>query len=363
MSEQKPLDLFFGQFNSYSKIPRYFLFRDGGARFYSPFFMHNPVPGLEHSFPFDPTYGYSLEKLLAVPAPDGPADFEEFWRSTRTEAMDAPLGLEAREVPSPHPGHALFEVEFDSLGGVRIGAWITVPRKGPRHGGWVVYHGYGGRGGPDFDLPAPAGPAIFPCARGFNRSASRDIPGEAMRHVVHGIKTRETYVHRGCVADVWRAASALLTLHPEVAEDLRYYGGSFGGGMGALAVPWEDRFRTAFLDIPSFGNHPLRVTLPCTGSGASVRRHWRRHPEVLDVLAYFDAATAAQYITIPAFVAAATFDPAVPPPGQFAIYNAIPEPKELFVRTAAHFTSPYEVPEGKKLHRRLSSWFTSPVAR
>lgn len=325
--------------------------------------MHKFVPGLEHAFPFDPTYGYDREGLLKVAAPEGPEDFEAFWRTTRAEAMAVPLRLEKREIPSARAGYKVFEVEFNSLDGVRIGGWVTVPDAGTQRGGWVVYHGYGGREGPDFDLPLPTGPAIFPCARGFHRSARKDIPGEAMGHVVHGIKSRETYVHRGCVADVWAAASALLELFPDVGEDLRYYGGSFGGGIGALAVPWEDRFRTAFLDIPSFGNHPLRVTLPCTGSGASVRRHWRKHPEVLDVLAYFDAATAARFITIPAFVAAAVFDPAVPPPGQFAIYNAIPEPCELFTRTAAHFASPYDIPEGKKLHTRLSDWFTRPLAR
>jgi cephalosporin-C deacetylase len=325
--------------------------------------MQDPIPGLEHAFPFDPTYGYDLEKLLTVPAPDGPDDFEAFWRATREEVMAAPLRLEKREIACPVAGFALFEVEFNSLDGVRIGGWITVPRRKPHHGGSVVYHGYGGRGSADFLVPAPAGPAIFPCARGFHRSARPDIPAESMGHVVHGLKSRETYVHRGCVADVWTAASALLELFPEAAEDLRFLGGSFGGGIGALAVPWEDRFRTAFLDVPSFGNHPLRVTLPCTGSGAAVRTYWRKRPEVLDVLAYFDAATAARHISIPAFVAAATFDPAVPPPGQFAVYNAIPEPKELFVRTAAHFTSPYEIPEGRKLHQRLKAWFTSPVAR
>lgn len=325
--------------------------------------MQHSVPGLDHGFPFDPTYGYDLERLLAVEAPEGPDDFEAFWRRTRAEAMDVPLRLESREVSCPVAGYSLFEVEFDALGGARIGAWITVPKKGPHRGGSVVSHGYGGRGAPDYLLPAPPGPAIFPCARGFNRSARKDLPAESSGHVVHGIERRETFIHRGCAADVWAAASALLALHPAAAEDLRFLGGSFGGGMGALAVPWEDRFRTVFLDVPSFGHHPLRVTLPCTGSGAAVRRRWRKHPEVLEVLAYYDAATAAQWITIPAFVAAATFDPAVPPPGQFAIYNAIPEPKELFVRTAAHFASPYDVPEGRKLHQRLAAWFSSPVAR
>lgn len=319
--------------------------------------MTIPDPALAHSFPFDPTYGYTAETLRQVSAPAGPPDFEDFWRATRAEALAIPLRLEKREVSSPHADYALFEVEYDSWDGIRIGAWITVPRKEPICGGWVVNHGYGGRAAPEFNLPGPMGPAVFPCARGFNRSAHAIIPGDSMRHVVHGIGSRETYVHRGCVADVWGAASALLEIFPQAAESLRYAGGSFGGGIGALAVPWEDRFQKAFLDVPSFGNHPLRVTLPCTGSGAAVRHHWLGHPNVLEVLAYFDAATAARHIAIPTFVGCAIFDPAVPPPGQFAVFNALPGPKELLVRTAAHFPSRYEASEGAALHQQVSAWF------
>lgn len=320
--------------------------------------MKKVAPKLEHPFPFDPTYGYDLASLLSTPLPEEPADFHHFWRDTYAETRAIPLRLTSREIPSSRAEFRLYEVEYDSLDGVRIGAWITVPRSGTHRGGWVVYHGYGGRGEPDFDLPAPLGPAIFPCARGFNRSAQADIPGEADSHVVHGIESRETYVHRGCVADAWQAASALIEMFPSTVEDLRYMGGSFGGGIGALAVPWEPRFHRAYLDIPSFGNHPLRVAVPCVGSGAAVREYWLSRPEVMDVLAYFDGATSARHIRIPTFVSPALFDPAVPPQGQFSIYNAIPGSKELYVRSAAHFASRYEVTEGRELHALLGEWFS-----
>jgi cephalosporin-C deacetylase len=55
------------------------------------------------------------------------------------------------------------------------------------------------------------------------------------------------------------------------------------------------------------------------------------------VLQYFDSATAAGHIQIPTLVAAAVFDPAVPPPGQFAVHNCLAGPKDLFARQAAHF--------------------------
>jgi len=176
-----------------------------------------------------------------------------------------------------------------------------MPADGKLVRGVVAGHGYGGRPAPDPSEPGPPAVSIYPCARGFDRSARADIPNHAAAHVRHGIGNRGTYVHRGCAADLWCAASALIELYPEIEGALHYTGFSFGGGIGALALPWDKRFRTAYLDVPSFGNHPLRVQLPSTGSGESVRLYYKRHPEVLEVLAYFDAATAARHIHIPVF--------------------------------------------------------------
>ena len=189
-------------------------------------------------------------------------------------------------------------------------------------------------------------------------SAHPTIPREAFGHVLHGIGSREKYVHGACAADLlWCAASALVERCPAVADNLQYHGGSFGGGIGALALPWDPRIRRTFLDVPSFGNHPLRVQLPCVGSGAAVRRHYLAHPEVMNVLQYFDAATAARHTRIPVCVAAARFDPAVPPPGQFAVANALAGETDLFIRAAAHHAWRGQGEEDARLNRRLVTWF------
>lgn len=314
-----------------------------------------PIP---HDYPFDPGYGYSLNELLAVGAPDEPEDFEDFWRESYREALRIPLRAERRRVRSPNRAFELYEVEYDSLGGVRIGGWIAVPAAGKVKCGAVIGHGYGGREAPDFGEPFTNAALIYPCTRGFNRSAHPKIPNTAHTHVLCGLASRERYVHRGSVADHWLAASVLLHFHPEAARRLYYKGGSFGGGIGAMLLPWDSRFAKAFLDIPSFGNHPLRVQLPCVGSGQSIQRHYHRgFPEILDVLKYFDAATAARRIRIPVFVAAATFDPAVPPPGQFAVYNALPGKKELYLRQAAHFDLAGNEHDDAAIHARLLRWF------
>lgn len=314
-------------------------------------------PAFAHDFPFDPAYGHTLETLLRVPAPEGPVDFDGFWRGLHTAARAVPPAPVMRPAGTLE-GFDVFDVEFTSLGGVRIGGWMTRPRSGPVERGFVVGHGYGGREQPDGWLPAPRAAAIFPCLRGQSRSRQPDIPELAAGHVLHGIGSRGTYVHGGCATDLWCAASALLALCPDAGSRLDYLGGSFGGGIGALALPWDDRLRSAHLSVPSFGNHPLRLTLPCVGSGESVRAyHDAGHPEVVDVLRYFDAATAARRVRVPVLVSAALFDPAVPPPGQFAVYNGLAGPKELFVLAAGHFEHPGLADEDRRLREALTRFF------
>lgn len=314
--------------------------------------------GFSHPFPFDPAYGYTLETLLRIAPPDAPEDFDSFWQamyaSARRVAPDAKMEYAGRM-----GAYEVFDVTFTSLGGVRIGGWLTKPVRGPITRGVVVGHGYGGREVPESWLPMPHAAAIFPCLRGQSRSRHADIPEVAFEHVLHGIASRETYVHGGCAADLWCAASALLELLPDTTPRLDYMGASFGGGIGALALPWETRFQAAYLSVPSFGNHPLRLTLPCAGSGESVRLYHQDRPEIVETLAYFDAAAAAERIRVPVFVAAALFDPAVPPPGQFSVYNALPRPKELFVLSAGHFDYPEATIEEAELRKALTRFFAA----
>jgi cephalosporin-C deacetylase len=304
---------------------------------------------ISHDFPFDPMYGYSMDDLLAVPAPDVPGDFETFWRLRYDEARRVDVAPHVGPLEASHGGVRVFPVTFSSVGGLRLGGWLAIP-DGPVEKGVVVSHGYSGRDAVDLPLPMPKTAAFFPCARGLGaRSCVSGIPADAMRHVLHGIESRERYVLGGCAGDIWCAASVLLQVVPSIKGLLGYVGSSFGGGIGALALPWDERFGAAQLTVPSFGQHPLRLAMPCIGSGEAVRQYHDAHPAVIDVLRYFDAAGAATRIGIPVQVAAALFDPAVPPPGQFAIHNALPGERSLVVLTAGHIEHPDAEPEHQAL--------------
>ncbi|WP_326767622.1 acetylxylan esterase [Streptomyces sp. NBC_01591] len=321
------------------------------------------MTSFEHDFPFDPAHGYTLQDLLHVPAPAAPDDFAAFWRARHEEARKVATEPELGPLEEERDGVRIHGVTFTSVGGVRLGGWVALPAEGPAEYGFVIGHGYGGRQepGPDVPLPLPRSAAILPCVRGMgSRGLHPGIPDVSVAHVLHGIASRDTYVIGDCVADLWCAASALHELVPELAAEgapgLGYLGESFGGGLGALALPWDDRFGAGQLTVPTFGNHPLRLTLPCTGSGESVRNHHRDHPEVTEVLPYFDAATAATLLEAPTLVAAALFDPSVPPPGQFAVHNALAGEHELLVLSAGHFEhegTAAEVAELRAARRRF----------
>ncbi|MCC6239206.1 MAG: acetylxylan esterase [Phycisphaerales bacterium] len=318
--------------------------------------LPNRTVHLPHDYPFDPTHGYDLHALLNVSAPPAPAGLSTFWQRRYLQTIATPPRplLHPTDLSNEH--YDVSEIEFDSFDGFRVGGWISIPRHQPAKIGLIMGHGYGGRPHPDvWDKPCNAA-TIFPCARGFHRSARPDWPDDAQAHVLKGIESIQTYSHGLCAADLWAAGSALSAVVNDVSGNLRYWGGSFGGGIGAMAVPWDQRIRRAFLDVPSFGNHRLRVTLPCTGSGAAVRTYYQHDPSVLNVLSFFDAAIHAHASRTPTMVAAAMFDPAVPPPGQFAVYNALHTQKKLFVRTAGHHTYPEEAVQTSSLWRESWSW-------
>lgn len=323
-----------------------------------------------HDFPFDPAYGRTLDGLLRVPVPNAPTDFDAFWRSRYGEALRVAPEPEAGQLVEERDGVRIHEVLYTSVGDVRLGGWLVLPAPGPVEHGFVIGHGYGGRSGvgPDVPLPLPRSAAILPCVRGMGeRGLVPGIPTLPDQHVLHGIASRETYVIGDCVADLWCAATALLELVPELRESgagLGYLGESFGGGLGALALPWDERFAAGQLTVPTFGNHPLRLTLDCVGSGASVRRHHAEHPAIVEVLRYFDAASAATRVRAPVLVAPALFDPSVPPPGQFAVFNGLSQSagRELHVLDAGHFEWPGKAESTDRLAAAKGEFFGRVLA-
>ncbi len=292
-----------------------------------------------HSFDFDPTCGMTPEELRRVISKaEVPADFAAFWRGVHAEFTARPLDYEVRPLWSPPDlDQQYFLIDARGYAGVKIGLWLRRPAVS--QGGQVIGHGYGNPGFTEYGEPELT--VCMPCSRGMGRSQCAEIPWDSSYHVIHGIESKERCVLKGAAADLWLAASILLDLYPDCRDNLNYSGGSYGGGMGAIAIPWDGRFRSAYLNVPTFGNNPDRLRFVSVGSGEAVRRYHLKHPEAMAVLNYYDAATHAGYFTIPTLVVPAYFDPAVLPVGQWAVANAVPpEFARVIPAPAGHWTTP-----------------------
>ncbi|GAA5195423.1 acetylxylan esterase [Microbacterium jejuense] len=307
------------------------------------------APPYDEWFPdaaIDGTYGYDLAGLRAVAPVPAPPGFADAWRRWRRES--AAVAAEPVLTPLGRRGaHDVFEVAFGTADGPRLRGWFGMPAASAARVGVIHSHGYGGRDAPDFSrVPADAA-VIFPVARGLGAlNSGVGAPSTSERHVLHGIDDPETYALGRCAVDLWTAGDVLV----ELAGDLPLYfvGESFGGGIGALALPWDDRLVGATLVVPSFGQYDIRLQVPCLGSGEHVRRHVAEHAEARDVLRLFDASTAASFARVPVRVEAALWDASVPAPGQFAVANAVAQAEaegtgarlELEVLPAGHAEYP-----------------------
>ena len=308
---------------------------------------------------FDPTYGYKLTDLLKIVPPQKPEGFDAFWQARYHRAMQIDPHQHLNINSSAHPDYDCYDLTYLSTDHFEIGGWALIPKQLPVKRGVVVGHGYGGRDAPEFSIPVKEAVFLFPCFRGLSRSRCAAISDNPSCHVLHNIEQRDHYVLGGCVDDLWLAVTVLLNLFPMASGHIAYLGISFGGGIGALALPWDVRIQRAHFNVPSFGNHPLRLQLPTWGSAAAVQDYAREHKDVLEILSYYDAAVSAQNIQVPVHIAAALADPCVAPPGQFSIYNALPGEKALFLLDQGHAEYPGKAEQEKALHLDLEEFFSN----
>ena len=307
----------------------------------------------------NPFGSYALEQLLTVGTAPPPKDYDDFWQS----AYDAVLGIdpkaEFRDTEKVHQHWRVYDLAFQSTQGMTIGGWMLVPAHGEPSRAFVVGHGYGGRDGPDFHLPFADAALFFPCCRGISRSAVAPISSDPYWHVIHDIDKKDQYILRGCVEDIWLTVSVIEQKFPALIGKIGYLGISFSGGVGVMALSRDTRIARAHFNVPTFGNHRLRLRIPTMGSGLSVQDFYRRDPHTLiRTLRYYDAANAAARIKVPVHFALALRDQVVTPPGQFAIYNQVNSEKHLYVLEAGHDSYPTQEQQNKELLAELSHFFS-----
>lgn len=279
---------------------------------------------------------FTLEQLLQFKGDTPIEGFEAFWRRQYEEAINWKCAYTVEdEIWSPVENTRIYRIRFTSTDGFSIGLWIARPEHST--GGILEGQGYGNVATPQ-TTENPGKTIVMPCIRGLGLSQCKEIPWVVRDHAGYGFDAPERYVLVGGVRDLWISLTIMLDMFPDTADNITYSGGSLGGGMGALCIPWDKRIHYGELNVPTLGGRVMLEYPGTPGDPSETRRTKALESETgMRVLDLCSASAAAQFIRVPTLVTPALCDHNVPPPGQFSVANSIPEEYRILrVREVGH---------------------------
>jgi cephalosporin-C deacetylase len=258
-----------------------------------------------------------------------PADFDAFWAEIMAAAAGIPLNPSIERVALRSTADVeVFEIGYDSLGGVRIAGWYCVPsRIPPPYPGLLIVPGYISEPTLPTSWAKQGYAAVGVAPRGKLRSNRQYNPGYPGL-LVDNILDRNTYAYRGFYVDAARAVDFLLD-RPEVdRRRIGVHGSSQGGALtlttaalrsdviacGAAGAP----YLCGFMDAAR-----LTHSYPYEEINEYLRLYPEREQAVRETLNYFDGINFAPLIRCPMQINIGLRDDVCPPETGFAVYDAL----------------------------------------
>jgi cephalosporin-C deacetylase-like acetyl esterase len=267
-----------------------------------------------------------------------PADFNQFWASTRTELEAVNPDFKIIEQPDREKfGEKVYIIQMRSLDNMLIRGWMTVPkmtRENQKFPVLIMLPGYQIDTQP---LLGATADMIFISAdvrgQGLNR-AVLDLPHE--EYIMHNIGNKYKYYLRGVIMDCVRYVDFACS-RPEVDKSrIAVTGGSMGGYSSIATAAIDHRVA---LCAPQ---NPFMSDVYNMDNGATVwplqqmKRYVAIRPaltfdKLMQNLQYFDTKNFATMVLCPVLMGIGLLDPYVPPNNSFAVYNNINAKKKIII--------------------------------
>ncbi|MGH8878860.1 MAG: acetylxylan esterase, partial [Stackebrandtia sp.] len=282
------------------------------------------------------------------PEPDEPADFDEFWQRTLTEAQTRPLDVRMTRHDTRMTMVDVYDLRFAGFGGDPINAWLITPAGASKVGCVITYIGYhGGRGFPHQHLRwAAAGWAnLVVDTRGQGASATvapgatGDPHGSELGHVpgmmTKGITDPDSYYYRRVFTDAARAVDVAASLDLVDERRIVVSGHSQGGGITQAVSALRPRIAAALINEPFLCHFRRSCEIATTGPYLELVTFLSSHRDkedlVFTTLSYFEGMSFAARATAPALYSTALMDTTCPPSTVFAAHNHWGGPKSIEV--------------------------------
>ena len=277
-----------------------------------------------------------------------PHDFDDFWRTTISEARSHGGGAELAEASTPISELVVEDLRFPGFGGESVRGWVTRPAHSDAPLPAVVeYLGYnGGRGIPGERLQWAAAGYVHVLmdtrgqGSGWGSGGSTPDPhgsGPAVAgFMTRGITDPHEYFYRRVFTDAVRLIDAVRQFPFVDPERIAVTGGSQGGGIALATGGLVPGLRAVMPDVPFLCDfrHSVEVAMgpPFTEIAGYLAVHREHVEDVFRTLAYFDGVSFARRIDAPTLISIALMDEIVPPSGSIAAFNELRvEDRELAV--------------------------------
>lgn len=266
-----------------------------------------------------------------------PADFDEFWADTLTQARAHDALIERTPGPIQLGGVEIEDVTYAGFDGHPIKAWFARPKgvEGPLPC-IVEACGYGGGRGLAIErtLWATAGYAyLYMDTRGQgagwgNGGDTPDPVGSTPAtpgFMTRGITDQHDYYYRRVFTDAVRAVDTARSL-PEVDPGrVIFAGGSQGGGIALAVAGLVPDLAGALVDVPFLTHFERALEMTDQFPYGEIIKYLSifrdQRDRSLETLSYFDGVNHAKRASAPVLMSVALMDQVCPPSTVYAAYN------------------------------------------